>query len=231
MKTALHRTVTFLVAILGLILPSAKSAYCSTATLERELAQGGRSHAPRNDWPGPAIGLPLGFAMADFTGDTHPDIAVVELDRFDSQSAEYVIDVRLTEGGGQTLRVRAPFGGLLVTTKDLTGDGNLDLVVRSARSRVPVAIFLNDGIGHFSAAERGVFAKALPEAASGREFTTHHLYFSATLVSPRTSTIGFHRGSARSPHTQNGSLFIANYDTFSQPVLPFGLNRAPPTAI
>jgi hypothetical protein len=229
MKKALHRTITFLAAIIGLTLPFANGAYGSTD--RHELPSGVVAGTFVGDSSTPAIGLSLGFAMADFTGDTHPDVAIVELNGFHSASAEYVIEVRLTEGGGQLLRVRAPFGGLLVTAKDLTGDGNLDLVIREARSRAPVAIFLNDGSGHFSAAERGVFAKALPEAASGQEFTTHHYCFSATLVSPRASTIGFQRESARSSQKQNGSLFIANYDALSQPFLPFGLNRAPPTLL
>jgi hypothetical protein len=228
MKRTSHRTMPFLVAILGLMLPSAKSAYCSTATHGRESAQAANFNVPRNDWPGPAIGLPLGFAMADFTGDTHPDIAVVELDRFDSQNAEYVVEVRLTEGGGQILRVQAPFGGLLVAVKDLTGDGNLDLVVRAARSRAPVAVFLNDGSGHFSSVGPGIVARALPEAASGREFTTHHLYFGATLVSPRSSTISLNNGSTRNPQKQSGSLFSATRDAAPHRFVPYGLDRAPP---
>src|SRR5581483_4604120 len=58
--------------------------------------------------PAPAVGL----TMADFTGDTHPDLATVELDRVDSSNALYSIQIRLTEGRSQTLTFTAPFGGL-----------------------------------------------------------------------------------------------------------------------
>jgi hypothetical protein len=97
----------------------------------------------------PPMAPALGLTMADFTGDTHPDLATVELEKLDSSSALYWIEIRLTEGGHQVLKLRAPFGGLLITPKDVTGDGNLDLIVRSAKSRAPVALFLNDGSGHF----------------------------------------------------------------------------------
>lgn len=226
MKRAFHRTIAFLAAIIGLTLPFANTAYGSAD--RRELASGAAADAFRNDSRTPAIGLSLGFAMADFTGDTHPDIAIVELNRFDSLSAEYVIEVRLTEGGGQFLRVRAPFGGLLVTAKDLTGDGNLDLVIRAVRSRAPVAIFLNDGSGHFSAAEPSVFAKALREGNSEQEFATKHFCFCAMLVSPRPSTISLPGGSTRNPQQQSGSLFSATCDVAPHRFVPYGLDRAPP---
>lgn len=95
-------------------------------------------------------GVRLGVAMADFTGDSHPDRAIVNLARFGSHSADYFIEIRLTEGGSQLLGLTAPPGGVIITPEDVTGDGTIDLVVRRAGSLEPVAIFINDGCGRFS---------------------------------------------------------------------------------
>jgi hypothetical protein len=83
------------------------------------------------DFSVPAGAIPLGLAMADFTGDTHPDLATLELDRLDSSHAYYVIEIHLTEGGRQSLRLTAPARSLVLTPMDVRGDGILDLVVHS----------------------------------------------------------------------------------------------------
>jgi hypothetical protein len=95
-------------------------------------------------------GVRLGVAMADFTGDSRPYRATVNLARFGPHSADYFIEIRLTEGGSQLLGLTAPPGGVVITPEDVTGDGTIDLVVRGAGSLEPVAIFINDGCGRFS---------------------------------------------------------------------------------
>jgi hypothetical protein len=175
--------------------------------------------------PAPAMGM----AMADFTGDTHPDLATVEVDRLDSLVVGYWIDIRLTEGGEQFLQLAAPFGGLLITTKDLTGDGNLDLIVRSAESRAVVAVFLNDGNGHFSRADREAFANAIPDG-----YLPSNLH--AKEASRATAVACVESHGAECPMESSGYLrerqsrFLpSNPPTASQLFLSFGANRAPPS--
>lgn len=84
--------------------------------------------------------VPLSLAMADFTGDSHPDLATIGFDRLDASTGYYVIEIALSEGSRQTLQFVAPAEGIFVTAKDVTGDGALDLVVRAAFSRRPVAV-------------------------------------------------------------------------------------------
>jgi hypothetical protein len=167
--------------------------------------------------------------MADFTGDTHPDLATVELKGFDSVRAQYVIDVRFSEGGRQFLRMKAPFGGLLIAAKDVTGDGSLDLVIRAARSGIPITVFLNDGHGHFTAAEPSTFSNILPDTIPSQKFATERFYFSATLVSPRSNTIRCQSAATRNSEAQKVSLVPANHYVPLHPFLPFCLDRAPPT--
>jgi hypothetical protein len=227
MKSAVHQAIALLTVILAL--PLANSACGFASAHELELASAPAIDTLVSGAATPAIGLSLGFAMADFTGDTHPDLATVELNRLDSAGAQYVIEIRLSEGGHQFLRVRAPVGGLFVTPKDVTGDGTLDLVVRSANSQVPVAVFLNDGGGHFSAvAEPAAFARAVRDVPSELGFTTEQFRFGATVVSSESYTAECRIGSARNRQKRNGFLFPPNYGALSHSFIPFGLNRAPP---
>jgi hypothetical protein len=177
----------------------------------------------------PRLAPTIGLAMADFTGDTHPDLATVALDRIDSVNAHYWIEIRLTEGGGQILRLTAPFGGLLITPKDVTGDGNLDLVIRAAGSRAVVAVFLNDGNGRFRRARTESFAKALPGEPFNFSFRRKVIYLGATLGWPESHPDDSHKGSFRPLPEKKGLLLPERCDAASQHFLSFCLNRAPPS--
>ena len=171
----------------------------------------------------------LGLAMADFTGDTHPDLATVEMDWSSFSSPHYWIEIQLTEGGRQLLSLTAPFGGLLITPRDVTGDGNLDLVVRSAKSYAPVAVFLNDGSGHYSRADIAAFANALHDGPSQFRFTTQQTYLGVNLACLGCYTAECPTGSRRYCREQKSSLLSSHYRSVSQPFLTFGANRAPPS--
>jgi hypothetical protein len=175
--------------------------------------------------PAPAQGM----AMADFTGDTHPDSATVEVNRFDSLVAGYWIEIRLTEGGQQFLQLAAPFGGLLIAPKDVTGDGNLDLIVRSAKSRAVVAVFLNDGNGHFSRADTGAFANAIPDGYLPTAFHAQEASRATTVAyveSHGAECLREFLGHLREPQSR---LLPPNQLTTSQLLLSVGANRAPPS--
>ena len=171
----------------------------------------------------------LSLAMADFTGDTHPDLATVELERLDSSSARYRIEIRLTEGRHQILKLRAPLGGLLITPRDVTGDGNLDLIVRSSSSHAPVALFLNDGNGHFSSADLASFANALRDGSSEFAFTAQETYLGANLACLESYTADSPAGALGFLLKQEGAMFLPDYRSASRLFLSFGANRAPPS--
>jgi len=221
MKSALRQTIILLIAILGPTMALANGA--------RESAPAVAADPLSSVLPTPGIGLSMGFAMADFTGDTHPDLATVELDRIDSTAAQYVIVVQLSEGGHQFLQLTAPFGGLLITPKDVTGDGTLDLIVRAATSRAPVGVFLNDGFGHFSPTAPAEFSQVLRDVPHELGCATDQTDFSATLISSRSYTAECQSGATRNPDAQKISLISASRNVPAHPFLPCGSVRAPPT--
>lgn len=173
----------------------------------------------------------LGLTMADFTGDTHPDIATVELERADSASAHYWIEIRLTEGGVQTLSVTAPSGGLFIKPKDVTGDGNLDLVVRSASTRGLVAVFLNDGTGHFRRAETAGLSEATADGPYRFAFTERAVYAGVALGSPESNLMARPRALLLPLPRQNGFASPWNQGVIKSRLFLSSRNRASPASV
>ena len=249
MKSALHKTIAALILLTAIAVAQVRGASSSgsksevprTAILARN-ADGAAVAGPTvplfacgdaaTIWTGDisdsSSAIPLGLALADFTGDSHPDLATIKLDRFVSSDAQYVIEIQLTEGGHQSLRLTAPARDLVITPQDVTGDGTLDLVVRVVGSRSPIAVFLNDGCGHFSAKEPTRFAQSLQDLPGGPEFAAQQASFGVAVAATGPYTAECQHSSRRPLHEKRGSLLFGNDGTPSRLLSSFGSNRAPP---
>jgi hypothetical protein len=108
----------------------------------------------------------LSFAIADFDGDSRPDLARVDAGASDSANTEYWIQLRLSAARWESIRLVAPAGGLQLAARDVNGDQFVDLVVSTAWSQRPVAVYLNDGHGTFTHAEPAAFPGAFSDAAT-----------------------------------------------------------------
>lgn len=97
------------------------------------------------------------FAIGDFDGDRQPDLAIVEIARFNSLHSRYSISFQLSKGRPQTIGITAPAGGLALLARDVNGDRALDLILVTAWRHAMVAVLLNDGEGNFAAADPGRF--------------------------------------------------------------------------
>ena len=97
------------------------------------------------------------FAIGDFDGDQKPDLASVQVDLYPQQATRYSIHLQFSVGTRSAIGLTAPFGGLLLSAKDVNGDSTLDLVVTTAVDHQLIAVLVNDGHGNFSLAEQGAF--------------------------------------------------------------------------
>jgi len=97
-----------------------------------------------------------GWAMADFDGDSHLDMAITKME---AQGSGYVywleFDLSSRRAGetahqvpGFPLAASSMFG-LHLTPRDVDGDHDLDIVVTIGFARQPVAVWINDGQGEF----------------------------------------------------------------------------------
>jgi hypothetical protein len=105
-----------------------------------------------------------GFAIADFDGDLHPDLATVEAGRTSASESRYWIHFELSTGVKQAVAVRAPVGGIQLSSRDVNGDNAVDLVVSTSWLNQPVAVLLNDGHGNFTVEDPARFAEAFRNA-------------------------------------------------------------------
>jgi len=105
-----------------------------------------------------------GFAIADFDGDLRPDLATVEAGRTSASESRYWIHFELSTGTKQAVAVRAPVGGIQLSSRDVNGDNVVDLVVSTNWLNQPVAVLLNDGHGNFTVEDPARFAEAFRDA-------------------------------------------------------------------
>ena len=123
---------------------------------------------------GASPGRNLSFSVADFDGDSKPDLASVEYRTSDSTRADYLIQLQLSAAERQSFQIAAPVGGLQIVARDVNGDHALDLVITTTWLGQPVAILLNDGHGKFSRIDSDAFPGAFRESAIGWNSSTQH---------------------------------------------------------
>jgi len=121
-----------------------------------------------------SLGTDLSFSIADFDGDSKPDLASVRAGNGDLARTDYWIQLQLSAAGRQTFQIVAPIGGLQIASRDVNGDHALDLVLTTTWLRQPVAILLNDGHGMFSQVEPAAFPGAFSESETSWGSTTQH---------------------------------------------------------
>ncbi len=134
--------------------------YLCLAMLAGLLAGGAEaSNTPSDSAPSGRAGLP--FAIADFDGDSRPDMARVETGPGDFANSEYWIQLRFSSLEWESIRLVAPAGGLRISARDVNGDASVDLIVSTVWSNRPVAIYLNDGHGRLLTLSRRRFRRLL----------------------------------------------------------------------
>ncbi len=103
------------------------------------------------------------YAIGDFDGDQQPDLATVQSDPYTQRDSRYSIRLQLSFGTSSAIGFTAPFGGLLLSAKDVNGDSAIDLVVTTVVDHKLVMVLVNDGHGNFSVAEEGAFPELRAE--------------------------------------------------------------------
>jgi hypothetical protein len=138
---------------------------------------------------GPAAAAPLPaqaathFAIADFDGDSRPDLASVDVGQSSLRNTRYLIAFHLSGGAGQIVGITAPNGGLQIISRDVNGDSFPDVIVTTAWTNRPVAILLNDGLGNFTPANPAEFQNAFIDSQTSWTAATDEIRDTALLLS------------------------------------------------
>ncbi len=145
------------------------------------------SHFSSDAVPSGHAGLP--FAIADFDGDSRPDVARVETGPSDFTNSEYWIQLRFSSLEWKSIRLVAPAGGLRISARDVNGDASVDLIVSTVWSNRPVAVYLNDGHGSFTHAEPAAFPEAFGDSGAIWSFATSLATDGAVVPSSQDNVI------------------------------------------
>jgi hypothetical protein len=177
-----------------------------------------------------SFGPNLSFSVADFDGDSKPDLASVQTEKSDSARTDYRIQLQLSAAGRQTFQIVAPMGGLQIASRDVNGDHALDLVLTTWLGQ-PVAILLNDGHGTFSRVDPDAFPEALSESKTIWGSTSDHA-IDAVGVPPQ-SREDICSETELFLHLRSHSRFAAASDSRFGigPFLISHLGRAPPCEV
>jgi len=130
--------------------------------------------------------------IADLDGDRHADVAIVKPEGWSARGFEYRIELRLTtRAGTSSFKVAGETGGLRIVARDVDGDGDLDLVIKSARSLAPVGVWINDGHGRFTEGDPGAYPPSIWSEGPGVVSNHQRETFQATVPDSHRSCIDF----------------------------------------
>ena len=114
----------------------------SAAGLSLPAAGASRGGAPT------LTGRLAGSVVADLDGDRQADVAISRATRRGGSSYLHDITFHFSGSEDRVITVRTVLKAERMTLRDLDGDADCDLVLESI-TREPLAVFLNDGNGHF----------------------------------------------------------------------------------
>jgi len=170
------------------------------------------------------------FAIADFDGDTRPDLATVQGGNGDSGSSIYWIAFRLSSGQRRSLGVTAPPGGLQIASLDVNADGFVDVVVTTLWTNQPVAVLLNDGQGNFRVSSPSAYPSAFKTSNESWSLNSVGIGDASALLLSTFRTWGSSKATESSLHRSAARLpdFAAGGNLPFSTAVPFPI-RAPPS--
>jgi hypothetical protein len=167
-------------------------------------------------------------------GNHRNEIVIIEPEGHTPHGFQFQIMLdSATRGPESSLNLAANAAGLVVTARDVDGIGNdLDLIVKSAYSYIPIGIWINDHHGGFIKADARVYAlsiwsenpQLLPlnstETVCGAMLLWHHSYVQSAV-----------HGFPHEPEIHPGRAGRADYDLLSRLTADPNQERGPPLSV
>lgn len=146
-------------------------AQISTSRLLLLALAGSGLVAAAHDLPSPLDSPAVsGWVLADLNGDQNVDLATARSGGHDASG--YSQEVRITLGAFQqtSFRFLSPSATVELSSQDVDGDQDRDLVILEPLSREPIGVWINDGAGFFHEGNLADFEAVLGHGRSSHGF-------------------------------------------------------------
>jgi len=124
-----------------------------------------------------------GWVLADLNGDQNVDLATARSGRHDANG--YSQEVRITLGAFQqtSFRFLSPGATVELTSRDVDGDDDRDLVILEPLSRQPIGVWINNGAGLFHEGNLADFRALLGHERSSSNLLSPHQRLALLAIS------------------------------------------------
>ena len=114
-----------------------------------------------------------GWVLSDLNGDQNADLATARSGRHDANG--YAQEVSITLGAFQqtSFRFLSPGATIELSSRDVDGDQDRDLVILEPLSREPIGVWINDGAGLFHEGNLADFQALLGHGRSSSLLPPH----------------------------------------------------------
>jgi len=103
------------------------------------------------------------WVLADFDGDSLIDIVTSRAERLQGHEYSHEVSLKLSGSPATSFTFRDRYPNVQLNSRDLDGDHDRDIIIRETGTSEPLAVWLNDGSGHFLQGDLEHFRAALEE--------------------------------------------------------------------
>jgi hypothetical protein len=101
--------------------------------------------------------------LGDFDGDSQIDVVTSRAERLPGHEYSHEISLKLSGSASTSFTFRDRYPSVQLNSRDIDGDHDRDIIIRETGTSEPLAVWLNDGTGHFLQGDLEHFRAALEE--------------------------------------------------------------------
>lgn len=110
--------------------------------------------------PSPSVSS---WVLADFDGDSQIDVVTSRAQRLPDHEYSHEVSLKLSGSPSTSFTFRNRYPSVQLNSLDIDGDHDRDIVIRETGTSEPLAVWLNDGSGHFLQGDLEHFRAVLEE--------------------------------------------------------------------
>jgi hypothetical protein len=103
------------------------------------------------------------WMLGDFDGDSQIDVVTSRAERLPGHEYSHEVSLKLSGSLSTSFTFRDHYPSVELNSRDIDGDHDRDIIIRETGTSQPLAVWLNDGTGHFLQGDLEHFRAALEE--------------------------------------------------------------------